>query len=80
MSNFPPSGTGSGDMKVLIGDMECDSLRKHASRFMGYKNFGPWTSPELFQINDKKARNRIDVENTPPRSNALNSSNPSDSH
>ena len=49
VSGFPPSGTGSGDMRVLLGDMESDQLRKYASIFMGYTNLGAWSAPELFQ-------------------------------
>jgi hypothetical protein len=44
-------------MKVFLGDMESDQLRKYASIFMKYKSFNVWSPPEvLLQINSTKRR------------------------
>lgn len=47
ITGYPPSGTGSGDLKVYLADVESEKLRKYARLFLEYRATNSWSPPEL---------------------------------
>lgn len=47
ITGYPPSGTGSGDLKVYLADVESEKLRKYARLFLEYRANNSCSPPEL---------------------------------